>query len=114
MQAQRSSKNRAAGTLETKLVNVDSKQQHKKMILEHFLPAIVEKWPPGDWKKRMYIQMDNAPPHPLEIDRIVEAEAKKQGLDLKIKQQPANLPDMNVLDLGFFFNAIQNQYRTSI
>ena len=52
--------------------------------------------------------MDNAPPHLISaIDRTVEAEAKKQGLDLKIKRQPANSPDMNILDLGFF-NAIQS------
>ena len=53
--AQRSSRNRAAGTLETKPVNVDNKQ-HKKMMLEHILPAIVvEQWPAADRKRRVYI-----------------------------------------------------------
>ena len=38
VRAQRSSRNRAAGTVETKPVSVDNKQ-HKKMMLEHILPA---------------------------------------------------------------------------
>ena len=96
VRAQRSSRNRAAGTLETKLVNVDNKQ-HKKMMLEHILPAIVAQWPAADQKRRVYIQMDNALPHLISIDRTVEAEAKKQGLDLKIKRQPANSPDIMML-----------------
>ena len=41
-------------------------------------------------------------------------EANKDGFNIRLMCQPANSPDLNVLDLGFF-NAIQSlQYKESL
>ena len=59
--AKRASKSRAAGTIETKLINVDNKN-FVKMVIDNLLPAIKEKWPAWS-RKKISIQMDNAPAH---------------------------------------------------
>ena len=53
------------------------------------------------------IQFDNAPPHPNPgnlkkriADRLAEYSA--EGWDIGFALQPANSPDLNTLDLGFF------------
>ena len=58
--------------------------------------------------------MDNAPPHLLSIDKEIEAAAVESGLVLRIKRQPANSPDMNLIDLGFFntIQSVQNKHPT--
>ena len=58
----RTSKNQAAGTMETKSFSVGWKET-EDMILDNLLPAILSKWPA--WKQRkIRIQLENAPPHP--------------------------------------------------
>jgi hypothetical protein len=112
--AQRSSKNRPAGTLETKCYSMTRKET-VEMILDNLFPAIVEKWPTWE-KKKIRIQLDNAKPHPTPgklckkiTDRLGEYSAL--GWDIDFTMQPANSPDMNTLDLAFF-RAIQSlQYQ---
>jgi hypothetical protein len=58
----RTSKNRAAGILETKSVSIGRKET-EDMILENHFPAILGKWPAWE-QRRIRIQLDNAPPHP--------------------------------------------------
>ena len=59
--AQRASKNRPAGTIETKTINVDNKS-FAKTVIDDLLPAIEEKWPA--WaRKKVSIQMDNTLSH---------------------------------------------------
>ena len=60
--AARTSKNRPAGTLETKTVKV-TKEVTVDMILTNLLPAIEAKWPQFT-RKLVRIQQDNATPHP--------------------------------------------------
>jgi len=57
------------------------------------------------------LEQDNAPSH-LEVNDPLFCEAaKKDGFDIRLKGQPPNSPDMNILDLGFF-RAIQSiQYK---
>ena len=50
----------------------------------------------------IYIQQDNAPAHISEHDPDFLNIACLHGFDLRIRNQPPNSPDMNVLDLGFF------------
>ena len=53
------------------------------------------------------IQQDNARPHAKEDDATLATELKKDGWKMKLLNQPANSPDYNALDLGFF-NSIQS------
>jgi hypothetical protein len=67
-------------------------------------------------QRRIRIQLDNAPPHlkPGKLrkriaDRLAEYSA--DGWDIDFALQPANLPDLNTLDLAFF-RAVQSlQYQ---
>ena len=110
--AQRSSKNRAKGTMELKAIECVNGKEHEKMMIEHVLPALKEKWP-GSKKETIYIQMDNVKPHTQAVDRRFHEAAKEGGWDIRIRRQPAKSPDVNTLDLGFF-NSIQSlQYQTT-
>ena len=102
--AQRSSRNRPAGTLEWKTVKVTHKTFCEKRI-DCFLPALELKWPA--WSpKRVRIQQDNATPHPkpgkdADINAKLEDMATR-GWEVVFVCQPPNSPDCNVEDLAFF------------
>ncbi|ETV88288.1 hypothetical protein H257_01580, partial [Aphanomyces astaci] len=101
----RASRNRPAGTLETKPVSV-TRDMYRAMLIDHVIPAIKAKWPVGE-SRRIIIQQDNARPHVPPLDsRIVDA-CTSDGWMMELKYQPPNSPDLNVLDLGFF-RAIQS------
>nr|XP_043630523.1 uncharacterized protein LOC122601854 [Erigeron canadensis] len=70
------------------------------------LPAIRSKWP-RDHTGPIFIQQDNAKPHIDVNDAEFNQEASKDGFDIRLCFQPPNSPDLNVLDLGFFW-AIQS------
>jgi len=69
VQAQRSSNRRAAGTWETKPINVD-KNTYKQFVLEKVIPAIKEKWPRSNGFRceTVRLQHDNATSHFDEAD----------------------------------------------
>ena len=69
------------------------------------LPAIVQKFPKDT--KEINIQLDNASPHIKDDDVDWRQAVDKCGIKVKIRNQPENSPDLNVLDLGYF-NAIQS------
>ncbi|CAN6331900.1 unnamed protein product, partial [Urochloa humidicola] len=99
--AKRRSGNRARGTLVTKTMKVDRDTIRSYMITK-LLPAIVNRWPREDAGKTIWIQQDNARTHvPVDDEQFARAVAQT-GLDIRLINQPANSPDMNVLDLGFF------------
>src|SRR5690349_1607478 len=103
--AKRNSKNRKAGELVTKPVIV-TKEIYSEMLISNVLPAIRDQWPRCSAKRPIFIQQDNAKPHLSVNDpRFIEA-ASADGFDIRLRCQPPNSSDMNVLDLGFF-NAIQ-------
>ncbi|KAH7839797.1 hypothetical protein Vadar_009016 [Vaccinium darrowii] len=105
--AKRSSKNRCAGTLETKAITQVTKQIIRSCMIEKVLLAIRSKWPRSCGTEIVYIQQDNARPHILPSDvEFVEA-SREDGFDIRLSCQPPSSPDMNVLDLGFF-RAIQS------
>lgn len=111
--AKRGSKNRPKGTIETKLIDSITQEEIRKMMLEKLYPAIKEKWPAESRNIPIVIQQDNARPHLDENDKLLAEEGSKDGWNIQLKAQPANSPDMNVLDLGFF-NSIQSlQYQSS-
>ena len=76
------------------------------MYLDNLFPEIIWKWPEW-WPKKMQIQLDNAPAHPVvgklgaKIDACL-AEMNTGGWDISVIHQPANSPGCNTLDLAFF------------
>ncbi|KAI3511819.1 hypothetical protein L1887_18977 [Cichorium endivia] len=104
--AKRSSKNRVAGTLETKPILSVTKEVTRSWLIEKVLPDIRAKWP-GSQLGPIFIQQDNAKPH-IDVNDIEFLEAaSRDGFDIRLSFQPPNSPDLNVLDLGFF-RAIQS------
>lgn len=110
--AKRKSKNRPRGAPITVPVNAD-RDEVRKMIIEKVLPAIRAKFPEASKPYPIVIQQDNAKPHLLNNDAEFEEAASIDGWTIGLRNQPANSPDLNVLDLGFF-NSIQAlQYRAA-
>ncbi|XP_031120346.1 uncharacterized protein LOC116023482 [Ipomoea triloba] len=108
--AKRRSKNREAGTLETKPIESVNKEVTRTWLIDYVLPAIRAKWPPSS-SKTIYIQQDNARRHITMNDVEFLEAAKKDGFDIHLTCQPPNSPDMNVSDLGFFraLQSLQHQ-----
>ena len=102
----RSSKNRVAGTLETKPILSVTKDVMRSCLIQKVLPAIRAKWP-RDTEDIVFIQQDNARPHVDPNDAEFLEAASSDGFNIHLSYQPPNSPDMNVLDLGFF-RAIQS------
>ncbi len=86
-------------------VNADLFNQ---FILEKVIPGIKAKIP--HWRKheKFFIQMDNARPHSqsTKVQEIHKA-LGSGGWNLEIRPQPAQSPDLNVLDLCLF-NSMQS------
>ena len=109
--AKRNSKRRPKGTPETKPVNVTA-AIYKEFMLEKVLPAIMKKWPPSYRKHPIWINEDNSRCHPESVRKAMQEAAALKGWDIRGRHQPANSPDFNVLDLGFF-NSIQSLHYKS-
>ncbi|CAH9073884.1 unnamed protein product [Cuscuta europaea] len=99
--AQRNSANRVAGTPETKAIQSVTKEVIRSKMIDTLLPAIREKWPSYACKD-IWIQQDNARPHISVHDEIFIEAATSFGFNIRLICQPAQSPDFNVLDLGFF------------
>lgn len=79
----------------------------RQYLIEKVIPAIQDKWPQEDRDKIIFIQQDNARTHVHPYDPAFLEVVVATGLDIRLMQQPANSPDMNVLDL-VLFNSIQS------
>lgn len=103
--AQRNSRNRPKGTLEMKPKSV-TREVYRALILEKVIPAIKSKMP-FMRSKELFIQQDNARPHvPLWDEECFEVGTADEW-NIRMKNQPANSPDVNICDLGFF-NTVQS------
>ncbi|VFQ65301.1 unnamed protein product [Cuscuta campestris] len=107
--AQRSSKNRLAGTMEVKPIPIINREVMKMMLLTKLLPAIKEKWPGPS--RNIIVQQDNAKPHVDGSDPDLMEAAQEDNWNIQLKFQPPNSSDLNVLDLGFFrsIDSLQDQ-----
>ncbi|VFQ94596.1 unnamed protein product [Cuscuta campestris] len=107
--AQRSSKNRPAGTMEVKPIPIINREVMKMMLLTKLLPAIKEKWPGPS--RNIIVQQDNVKPHVDGSDPDLMEAAQEDNWNIQLKFQPPNRPDLNVLDLGFFrsIDSLQDQ-----
>lgn len=99
--AARNSKNRAKGTLVKKSVVV-TRNVMRDYLITKVLPSIKENWPEEYAGQTIFIQQDNARTHVSPTDPEFCAAVEETGLDIQLIHQPANSPDMNILDLGFF------------
>jgi hypothetical protein len=117
--AKRNSKNRPAGTMETKAITSVDKTIIKRFLIDKVFPAIRSKWPrrlascTEVGPIEVLIQQDNARPHPSIHDPELLREGSQDGLSIRLTCQPPNSPDMNVLDLGFFRSIQSLQHQRS-
>ena len=113
-EARRSSKNRPRGALVTTPSPIIDRKEIKKVILEKVLPAIRQKFPIGAKAYPLFIQQDKATPHLLSDDADLHEAAFSEGWSIKLTNQPANSPDLNLVDLGFFNSVQAAQERASV
>ncbi|XP_047330971.1 uncharacterized protein LOC124934477 [Impatiens glandulifera] len=99
--AQRSSVNRAAGTLETKAITSITREVMKDYMINRVVPDLKALWPLTEGTN-IVIQQDNARPHFNDDDIQWKAVASSDGFNIHLMQQPALSPELNVNDLGWF------------
>lgn len=105
------SKNREAGAVEIKATQNVNKDSIREMLLHNVIPTIKSKWP-ANLSKDIWIQWDNARPHQIPKDEEFIHACLSEGFNIQFIYQPAQSPDLNVLDLGLF-NTIQSiQYQS--
>ena len=84
-------------------------------MLTKVLPSIKEKWPRNHSPGIIHVglQHDNAPVHFSEDEPALVEAAQSANNDERwafhLKEQPANSPDTNIHDLGFF-NSLQSPH----
>ncbi|CAM9632772.1 unnamed protein product [Discosporangium mesarthrocarpum] len=101
--AMRSSKNRKKGTMMLKPATVNA-ERYKELMIDKVIPAIKARVPrpPGH---TIFVQQDGAKPHTGE--GVMEAIRAKAEDRIILETQPADSPDLNVNDLGFFHSIQQ-------
>ncbi|XP_021744189.1 uncharacterized protein LOC110710225 [Chenopodium quinoa] len=109
--AKKKTKNRDAGTWETKAVQNVNKDAVKNMLMEHIIPAIQEQWP-ASLPKNIKIQWDNARPHQIPKGQEFIDACHANGFNIEMVYQPAQSPDLNVLNLGLFEVIQSLQYQS--
>lgn len=105
--AERSSKNCPVGTLELKTCTVD-RDVYRQALCRIVIPRIKASWPFG---KRVVLQHDNAKPHVDADDPEVLVACTEGGWKMSISPQPANSPDYNANDIGFFASLQSLQHK---
>ena len=116
VEARRTSANRPAGTLVWKDETI-TKAKYRQLLLQKVFPAIIEKWPATDWNREtciIRVQQDGAKSHLDPDDQQLQEGLQELGIQNKVLlyTQPANSPDVNINDLGFF-RALQSLYYRS-
>lgn len=109
--AQRSSTNRAKGTLIKKSKNVD-KEEYKNLLINEVTPATFLKWlEKTPWKIKM--EHEYGPAHVQRNDVDVVAAGYRRRTTIVLDAQLPNSPDFNVLDLGMFARMRSMQYKSA-
>jgi len=113
--AKKASKNRPVGTPEWVSESVD-RAKYKCVLLNEIIPAILLTWPANEFNKPnmvVRIQQDGAKAHLSPHDGDFKDELEQLGIAGKIQlfTQPANSPDFNINDLGFFAS-LQSRYQS--
>ena len=74
----------------------------RRYLIDKLLPDLKAKWPAERRLETIWIQQDNFRTHIPVNDPEFCALAQADGWDIRLMCQPANSPNTNVLDLGFF------------
>ncbi len=111
VRAQRTSRNRDAGTLELKPITV-TREVYKQYLVRKLFPAIRKKFP-FQRNTTVFIQQDNAKPHIPESSIDFDISHYFPNKDVRLHCQPPNSPDFNILDLGFFHSVQRLQQKVS-
>ncbi|GMF37369.1 unnamed protein product [Phytophthora fragariaefolia] len=98
---QRASVNRPAGVEELRPVSITRKIS-RRMLIDNLIPAIKARWPQNQKHMHIRLQQDYARPHVDEDDPLVLSARCSDGWTIMLSNQPAQIPDLNSLDLGFF------------
>ena len=100
-EAERTSYKRKKGTIKTVAIKNVTNIENKRMLVDNVIPAIKAKFPSSCKNRPLYIQLDNARPHTVRVDELIEQQNRwcNDGWNIQIKRQPPNSPDMNILDL---------------
>ena len=107
VEAERTSKNREKGTIETKKVVPVNKIWYREFMIQKVVPAAIkEKWP--DRNQNILIQQDGASSQIDEDDPECVAVRDTGVWNIRLMTQSPKLPDLNVLDLSFF-RALQSE-----
>ena len=90
---------------------------YRKILLEKVVPAIKSKWPRGEWSNNQVvvrIQQDGPNSHivPDDAEWVQGLEDLGVGNKIILYNQPPNLPDLNINDLGLF-RALDAAYRAT-
>jgi len=89
------------------------RDRYRKMMIEQVLPDVKAKMPSCT---KILIQQDGAKSHLLERDVAFEQKVEELFGDVdavELKTQPAQSPDLNVNDLGFFCSLQSHYYQHS-
>ncbi|KAG6943525.1 hypothetical protein JG687_00018398 [Phytophthora cactorum] len=87
-----------------------NKGTYRKMLIQHLLPAVRERWPSVCNGEVVRVQQDNTPAYISPMDTQIVAAAAELGLSIELCCQPPNSLDLNCLDLDLF-SAIQAHQR---
>ncbi|CAM9452937.1 unnamed protein product [Discosporangium mesarthrocarpum] len=85
----------------------DNAERYKELMIDKVIPAIKARMPrpPGH---TIFVQQNGAKPHTAGgVMEAIQAKAGDSIIQKKKKKQPANSPDLNVNDLGFFHSIQQ-------
>ena len=104
--AKNDSKNRPAGTLEWKNYSCDA-TRYRQFLISHVLPAMMDRFPEMYWKdanrrRGVILQQDGAGSHIKQDDEEFKEAVEELGVNVRLLTQPAQSPDLNINDLGFF------------
>jgi len=101
-QAQRSSMYHQRGDILIEPLSVD-RDVYREWMIGKVLPAVANRMPQRIQK--ILIQQDNAPSHILPDDPLWVQAIRETGREIVLGNQPAQSPDLNVLDLGFLISS---------
>ena len=72
--------------------------------------AINNKWPANHWHRVVKVQMDNTTPHIDSKNKLWVKKRASMRIQVELVCQPAQSPDLNVLNLGLW-NLVQSRQR---
>ena len=113
-EAIRSSKNRPKGAICLRNIDSIDRKVYRSFLIDCVFPAIRANFPVGFKSQTIWVQQDNAKPHISPEDADIVAAGSSGGWNIRLRCQPPNSPDLNVLDLGYFTSIQCLQYKNEI